>query len=222
MHQLRDDAVWTHFIGVLLITNASSVRNQAWGCINADIKESLTVTFHGGTETGTDLSLCHLLRIFHLCSIAQYSPWVGYVGRARQDAVRTARDIGTACGRQVGPSQPALAQELAQPAQSGQRPLLQRTLHHTMRRICRAHVGLHICRRSRLQVGSARLDCMLEARRPFLLSDPNFFLNLTVTAPVTALRLTAPLDGSRPHGSVQKDHTFVSLVAAANVAPCDG
>ena len=141
------------------------------------------MTFHGGTETGTDLSLCHLLRIFHLCSIAQYSPWVGYVGRARQDAVRTARDIGTACGRQVGPSQPALAQELAQPAQSGQRPLLQRTLHHTMRRICRAHVGLHICRRSRLQVGSARPDCMLEARRPFLLSDPNFFLNLTVTAP---------------------------------------
>ena len=130
------------------------------------------MTFHGGTETGTDLSLCHFLRTFHLCSIAQYLPWVGYVGRARQDAVRTARDIGTACGRQVGPSQPALAQELAQPAQSGQRPLLQRTLHHTMRRICRAHVGLHICRRSRLQVGSARLDCMPEAQQPFLLSDP--------------------------------------------------
>ena len=71
------------------------------------------MTFHGGTETGTDLSLCHLLRIFHLCSIAQYSPWVGYVGRARQDAVRIAQDIGTACGRQVAPSQPALAQELA-------------------------------------------------------------------------------------------------------------
>ena len=140
------------------------------------------MTFHGGTETGTDLSLCHLLRIFHLCSIAQYSPWVGYVGRARQDAVRTARDIGTACGRQVGPSQPALAQELAQPAQSGQRPLLQRTLHHTMRRICRAHVGLHICRRSRLQVGSARLDCMLEAGQPLLGSYPQKQMKFTAWA----------------------------------------
>ena len=140
------------------------------------------MTFHGGTETGTDLSLCHLLRIFHLCSIAQYSPWVGYVGRARQDAVRTARDIGTACGRQVAPSQLALARELAQPAQSGQRPLLQRTLHHTMRRICRAHVGLHICRRSRLQVGSARLDCMLEAGQPLLGSYPQKQMKFTAWA----------------------------------------
>ena len=35
MHQLRDDAVWTQFIGLLLITNGSSVRNQAGGSINA-------------------------------------------------------------------------------------------------------------------------------------------------------------------------------------------